>query len=70
MARVIGKETGAKPSDQDRGQREEQSRISTVTDYREPQAYHLSYRQVEEWMQERGVPVDHSTINRRMSPVM
>jgi transposase-like protein len=27
-------------------------------------AYPLSYRQVEELMQERGVSVDHSTINR------
>jgi putative transposase len=64
MARVIAEETGAKPTAQERWQREEQSSISTVTDYREPQAYHLSYRQVEEWMQERWGPVDHSTINR------
>jgi transposase-like protein len=27
-------------------------------------AYPLSYRQLEEMMQERGVAVDHSTINR------
>jgi putative transposase len=27
-------------------------------------AYPLSYRQLEELMQERGVSVDHSTINR------
>jgi len=27
-------------------------------------AYSLSYRQLEEMMQERGVTVDHSTINR------
>jgi hypothetical protein len=27
-------------------------------------AYPLSYRQVEELMEERGVPVDHATINR------
>ena len=27
-------------------------------------AYPLSYRQLEEMMQERGVTVDHSTINR------
>ena len=27
-------------------------------------AYPLSYRQLEELMQERGVAVDHSTINR------
>lgn len=27
-------------------------------------AYPLSYRQLEEMMQERGVNVDHSTINR------
>jgi hypothetical protein len=29
-------------------------------------AYPLSYRQLEELMQERGVSVDHSTINRWM----
>jgi len=28
-------------------------------------AYPLSYRQVEELMEERGVPVDHATINRQ-----
>jgi transposase-like protein len=27
-------------------------------------AYPLSYRQIEEMMQERGVAVDHSTVNR------
>jgi putative transposase len=27
-------------------------------------AYPLSYRQVEEFMQERGVAVEHATINR------
>jgi transposase-like protein len=27
-------------------------------------AYPLGYRQVEELMQERGVPIDHATINR------
>jgi putative transposase len=27
-------------------------------------AYPLSYRQAEELMEERGVPVDHATINR------
>jgi putative transposase len=27
-------------------------------------AYPLSYRQLEEMMQERGVAVDHSTLNR------
>lgn len=27
-------------------------------------AYPLSYRQIEEIMQERGVSVDHSTLNR------
>jgi putative transposase len=29
-------------------------------------AYPLSYRHVEELMEERGVPVDHATINRVM----
>jgi putative transposase len=27
-------------------------------------AYHLSYRHVEELMEERGVPVDHATLQR------
>ncbi len=27
-------------------------------------AYPISYRQLEEMMKERGVPVDHSTLNR------
>jgi transposase-like protein len=29
-------------------------------------AYPLSYRQLEELMRERGISVDHTTINRRM----
>src|SRR5215471_10084777 len=32
-------------------------------------AYPLSYRHVEELMEERGVPIDHATIHRRKRPV-
>ena len=36
----------------------------TLTCVRWRVAYPLSYRQVEELMQERGVSIDHATINR------
>lgn len=29
-------------------------------------AYSLSYRDIEEMMRERGIPIDHATINRRV----